>query len=240
MGEEEQARPLSVATPTRTGDEEDVSVDSKKKLRRKRCIQCCGCVSISILIVVIILIILIFTVFKVKDPTMSLNSVSFDHISVSNATTPSTTPPNLPATTTTTNPSINATMTADMSVKNPNIASFKFNPATTILYYYGSEIGNAKNPAGNAKAKKTMQMNLTISLFIEADSSTPTKLEHLTSDLSSGQMTMSSYTVLDGRVNVLNIFKKNIEIKMNCTMTILISTTAMSLKDMQCTNQVKL
>ncbi|XP_043718104.1 uncharacterized protein LOC122666058 [Telopea speciosissima] len=130
-------------------------------------------------------------------------------------------------------------MTADMSVKNPNIASFKFNPGTTILYYYGSEIGQANNPAGNAQAKKTMQMYLTINLYIEADSSTPGKLQHLTNDLSSGEMSLNSYTVLNGRVNVLNIFKKNIEIKMNCTMTVVISST-MSLKDMQCTSEVKL
>ncbi|XP_042479448.1 late embryogenesis abundant protein At1g64065-like [Macadamia integrifolia] len=246
MVEEDQARPFAYATtPTVTGDEEATSLQSQRKLRRKK--FCICYISVSLVIGLVLPLVLIFTVFKVKKPTMTLNSVQFEKVSISNSTSlagiPSLNPTTPTTTTTSTNPSINMTMLADMSVKNPNVASFKFKPGTTILYYYGSEAGVARNPAGNAKAKKTMHMNLTIDLYIQADSSTPSKLEHLTSDLKSGEMSMDSYTILDGRVNVLNIFKKNVEIKMNCTMTLAISSgspVSVSLKDMQCKSKVKL
>ncbi|KAJ4955549.1 hypothetical protein NE237_012332 [Protea cynaroides] len=250
MGEEDQVRPFAYPTPSRFSIDEDNTLSSQtpKNLRRKRCLQCCGCLTVTLLIVIVIFIILIFTVFKVKNPSITFNSVQFDHVSVSNSTTPSAPSLNLTdpnSQTTAGKPSISMTMTANMSVKNPNIASFKFNNATTNLYYYGSEIGEALNPPGNAKARKTLNMNLTINLYIDGNSSSSQVLEHLSSDLSSGTMAMQSYTSMDGRVNVINIFKKNINIKMNCTITVSISSSSstssspsVTLEDMICKTKV--
>ncbi|XP_068664579.1 late embryogenesis abundant protein At1g64065-like [Aristolochia californica] len=225
MGSKEDVRPLA---PTHVNgdrdrgssdihDEEARWTSSRKGLRRRRCILFCGCCVSTILILAILILVLALTVFKVKDPEIKLNSVYLDRLSLG------------------TSSSLNFSVTADISVKNPNSASFKFGNSTTFLSYRGETVGEAKTPAGKAKARRTLRMNVTVD--VRADRLLGNSGQ-LARDLISDTLPVNAYTKLGGRVNLLNVFKRHVDVIMNCSITVSISTT--SIEDQSCERSVKL
>lgn len=198
--ERDQISPLAPAYGSQSSDN-DAATLHLQKLRRAKCIKCCGCISAVMLIQAIVIIILIFTVFKVKDPIIKMNGVSITKLDLINGTTP--------------RPGSNMSLTADVSVKNPNVASFKYTNTTTTLYFHGTVVGEARGPPGQAKARRTVKMNITVDIITDQILSNP----NLSSDLESGLLSMSSYSKVGGRVNILKIIKKHVTVKMNCTFT---------------------
>ncbi|KAA8516106.1 hypothetical protein F0562_019285 [Nyssa sinensis] len=219
MAAKEQVRPLAPASERPSSDEDEITLHLKQ-LRRKKCIKCCGCIAALLLVEIIVVIILIFTVFRVKDPIIMMNGVNVDKIDLVNGTA--------------LRPGSNMSLTADVSVKNPNVASFKYSNTTTTLYYRGAVIGEARGPPGHAKARRTMRMNVTVDIITDRLVTNP----NLQSDVSSGLLTMSSFTKVGGRVKILKIIKKHVIVKMNCTMTVNISSRA--IQEQKCKRKVKL
>ncbi|KAH7850236.1 hypothetical protein Vadar_029636 [Vaccinium darrowii] len=220
MADKEQVRPLAPASIRPSSDDEEAALYIKK-LHKKKCIKCCGCVLALLLIQIIVVVILIFTVFKVKDPIMRLNGVTVNKFELINGTT-------------TPKPGSNMSLTADVSVKNPNVVSFKYPNTTTALYYRGTMIGEARGPPGKSKARRTMRMNVTVDVIMDNLISNP----NLQSDMSSGILTMSSFTKLGGKVKMFNIIKKHVVVKMNCTISI--NITSKAIQDQKCKKKVKL
>ncbi|XP_022738068.1 uncharacterized protein LOC111290840 [Durio zibethinus] len=201
MAEQEQAKPLAPAAfQTRSDDEERLSMQLKSKKRTY--IQCCGCITALLLIQAVVILVLFFTVFRIQDPRIWLNSVTFIQR-----------PEFLP------NGSlradVNVTLLVDFSVKNPNVATFKFNNSTTSIYYRGRVVGEGTHLQGKAKARRTLRRNVTVEIVPEKILAVPNFL----SDLISGALNISSYTRISGRVKILKIIKKNIVVKFNCSMT---------------------
>ncbi|GMY23764.1 late embryogenesis abundant protein [Fagus crenata] len=220
MLEKEQVRPLASATDRPRSDDDEAALH-KQKLKRRRCIKCCGSIAALMLLQAIVVIILIFTVFRVKDPIIKMNGITITKLElINNNTTPK--------------PGVNMSLTADVSVKNPNVASFKYSNTTTTLFYYGTVVGEARGPPGKAKPKRTAQMNITVDIITDKLLSNP----NLLADVGSGLLTMSSYSRIPGRVKMLSIIKKHVVVKMNCTMTVNISSRA--IQDQKCKRKVKL
>lgn len=222
MAEKDQVKPLAPSA-YRIGSHEDedqaISMELKT-LKQRKYIKCCGCITALLLIQAVILLILFFTVFRVKDPVIKMNSVKIVHLELVNGTTPK--------------PGVNITLMADVSVKNPNVASFKYSNTTTTIYYGGVVVGEAKNPAGKAKARRTMRMNLTIDIM-------PDKIlgvQSLSSDIQSRKLSMNSYTKVGGRVKILHIIKRHVVVKMNCSMTM--NLTSQSIQEQKCKRHVSL
>ncbi|XP_022735090.1 uncharacterized protein LOC111288456 [Durio zibethinus] len=220
MVEGDQVRPLAPATDLPSSDNGEAAMHLKK-LRRKKCIKCCGCIAALLAIQAVVIIILIFTVFRVKDPTIKMNGVTVTNLELINGTT-------------TPKPGSNISVIADVSVKNPNVASFKYRNTTTTLYYYGTVVGDARGPAGHAKARRTMRMNISVDIIADRLLASP----NLTADVSSGTLTMSSYSRIRGRVNMLNIIKKHVTVKMNCSMTV--NITSQAIQEQKCKRKVDL
>ncbi|XP_052171747.1 uncharacterized protein LOC127787715 [Diospyros lotus] len=220
MGEKDQVRPLAPST-FRSSSDGGAAAMYMKKMRHRRCIKCCGCVAALLLIQVVVVVVLIFTVFRVKDPIIKLNGVTVDKLELVDGTTP--------------RPGSNMSLTADVSVKNPNVASFKYRNTTTALFYRGAEIGEARGPGGQAKPRRTMRMNITVDIITDRLMSNRSLLM---SDMGSGLLTMSSFTRVGGRVKILSIVKKHVVVKMNCTMSINITTRA--IQDQKCRRKVKI
>jgi hypothetical protein len=220
MADKEQVRPLAPASIRPSSDDEEAAIYIKK-LHKKKCIKCCGCVLALLLIQITVVVILIFTVFKVKDPIMKLNGVTVDKLELINGT-------NIPK------PGSNMSLTADVSVKNPNVVSFKYPNTTTALYYRGTMIGEARGPPGKSKARRTMRMNVTVDVVMDNLISIP----NLQSDMSSGILTMSTFTKLGGKVKMFNIIKKHVVVRMNCTISI--NITSRAIQDQKCKRKVKL
>lgn len=175
---------------------------------------------ISLLLLAILIIVLIFTVFRVKDPVITMNGVRITKLELSNTMTLQT--------------RANMSLVADVSVKNPNVASFRYSNTTTSLYYRGVMVGEARGPPGRAKARRTIRMNVTIDVITDRVVSSP----DFTTDLGSGLMTMSSFSRVPGQVKILNLFKRHVVVKMNCSTTFNISTQA--IKEQSCIRKVKL
>ncbi|KAL8554226.1 hypothetical protein ACS0TY_002435 [Phlomoides rotata] len=210
----EQVRPLA---PGHTSSDDEAT--SAAGIRRKRWLRCCACVGALLLIQATVIVILIFTVFKVKDPVIRMNGVSVDRLDLINGTIP--------------RPGTNMSLTADVSVRNPNFASFRYQNTTTAIFYRGAMIGEARGPAGKARARRTMRMNVTVDVIMDRVLSQP----GLGSDFSSGLLTMSSYTEVGGRVKIL-VVKKHVMVKMNCTMTV--NITSQAIQQQKCKRKVKI
>lgn len=206
MVEPEQVRPLAPAADRPSSDDEEAALHLKK-LRQRKCIRCCGCIAAVLLIPIIVIIILIFTVFRVKGPIIKMNGVKVTRLELINGTVPK--------------PGVNMSLIADISVKNPNVASFKYVNTTTTLYYHGQLVGEARSPPGRAKARRTVRMNVTVDIIPDRLMSNP----NLNSDFSSGVLTFSTYSRVPGKMKIV-IVKKHITVKMNCSMTVNISSTA--------------
>ncbi|KAK6142757.1 hypothetical protein DH2020_023105 [Rehmannia glutinosa] len=165
-----------------------------------------------------VVVILIFTVFKVKDPVCPNErrhrQARFDqrHHHPRRA---------------------RHDLNADVSVEKPQYASFRYQNTTTTLYYRGAVIrGGAWSP-GRAKARRTMRMNVTVDVITDRVLNQP----DLGSDINSGLITMSSYTVVGGRVKIF-VVKKHVTVRMNCSMTV--NITSRAIQQQKCKRKVKL
>ncbi|XP_039063366.1 uncharacterized protein LOC120208079 [Hibiscus syriacus] len=218
-----EARPLAPAANTRSSDDGEAA-SQFKKVKRKKFIKCCSCIAALIIILAVVITVLIFTVFRVKDPIIKLNGVSITNLELINGT--STVP--IPR------PGSNISLMADVSVKNPNIASFKYRNTTTTLYYYGTVVGDARGPGGSAKARRTMQMNISVDIVTDRLLASP----NLVADVGSRTLTMSSYSRIRGRINMLSIVKTHVTVKMNCTFTV--NITSQAIHGQKCKRKVDL
>jgi hypothetical protein len=210
MAEWEQERPLAGASVRPTSDEEEAgtTVNHKKSIRHQRCIIYSGCCAAFVVILAVVIIILFFTIFKVKHPKITLLNIKIkglnDLLKISSSST-------------------NITFSSDFSIKNPNYASFKYNNFTTSLIYYGTNIGEALVPHGNAKARKTTWVNVTMEIVLNDAIS---KANYLVADVFSGLFNVSTYADITGKVSVLGIYKRHVEIKSNCSFSFNITTLA--------------
>ncbi|PHU09562.1 hypothetical protein BC332_21422 [Capsicum chinense] len=118
-------------------------------------------------------------------------------------------------------PGSNMTIKADVSVKNPNFASFRYSNTTTTISYHDTVVGEARGPSGKSKARGTTRINVTIDIITDKIVSHP----GLQNDITTGLLTMNSYTRVGGRVKLLNMIKKHVIVKMNCSITVNITKT---------------
>ncbi|XP_074270466.1 late embryogenesis abundant protein At1g64065 [Silene latifolia] len=166
-------------------------------------------------LIILIVIILIFTVFKVKNPIMTINKI---RLGSGNATGLSLAPGS------------NITMFVETSVKNPNLGAFAFHNTTSTIFYGGIMVGQAYGPPGLARAQKSISMNITVELVTGKLLSAP----NLSRDLGSGLFTMDSNTVAPGKVKL--IIKKRVVVEMNCTVTF--NITSQAIVDQKCKSHV--
>ncbi|XP_062206780.1 uncharacterized protein LOC133908673 [Phragmites australis] len=211
----EPMRPLALPSPTvhpattnDAADEEAAATTrrwrSMQYLRKRRCLLCCcGCCTTSVVILGIVILVLALTVFRVKDPILTMNRVTLEGVDGDLGTQQHPV-------------SVNATLNADISIKNPNVASFRFARSETDFYYAGETVGVAYAPDGEVGADRTLRMNVTLDVL--ADRISPNV--NIT-DLIFGQdYNLTSYTEITGRVNLLGIYKRDLDIKMNCSITL--------------------
>lgn len=205
------------------GDDENIMASPSwaAKARRRRSIKICCCIAaLLVILAIVILIILIFTVFRVKNPKIRLNNWTITKLELVNGTIPK--------------PGVNISLIADMSVKNPNVASFKYgDTVVTGLYHRGDLVGEARGPPGLVRAWRTLRMNLTVDLITDRAMSSP----NLSADIESGILVLDSYTRVGGRANILNLFKRHVVVKFNCSSQL--NTTSLQIYQFNCKRKVQ-
>lgn len=223
MVERDQVKPLAPSVDHPTSDEEETIINHRDKtnLRQKKCIKICVFIAVPLLVLAIIIIILMFTIFKIKNPVINLNRVTINQLNVGSTNSAGSVS--------------NMSLTAEVSVKNPNVASFKYGNTTTRLYYGGTMvIGEARGPGGQARARRTMRMNITVDVMTSKILSDP----NLQSDLSRGLIPISSYTKVGGRVKMLSFIRRHINVVMNCS--VMINVTSQAIQQQKCNRKVEL
>ncbi|KAJ4823962.1 hypothetical protein Tsubulata_039218 [Turnera subulata] len=215
MREQEQVWPLAPASNSQRSDHLEEATPASapdagavKKPRSRRCMKCWVCMGAIFLILATLILVLIFTVFRTKDPVITMNSITITQLQLVNGTT-------IPK------PGTNISFVADVSVKNPNYASFKYRNTTTSLYYRGRVAGQARSGPGKARARRTVRMNVTVDVVPDKLMSSP----NLTADLGSGILPMTTYSRVPGRMKIVFV-KKWIVVKLNCSIAFNISRQA--------------
>ncbi|XP_039122537.1 uncharacterized protein LOC120259069 [Dioscorea cayenensis subsp. rotundata] len=216
--EQEQVIPLALSAAVHPSPDQE-NPSTKPRRHRRRCILCCVSCTAVLILIGIILIILAFTVFKVKEPVLTLNSITMQGLSaLATSPTPST--------------GFNMTVIADISVKNPNAASFKFGSTTTSVYYKDGLVGVAYGPPGNARADRTLRTNMTVDVLgdrLIGDMD-------LVTEALTGAVAIKSSTMIGGRVKIIGIFKHHVDVMMNCSLNIAVINQ--SILDQNCVHRV--
>lgn len=207
----------ALAAPTEnhtTSDDEETTTHrrvDKTNVRRRKVVKI-----FAIVVALLLLTLAIILIFKVKDPVIKLNGVMVNQLNLSS-------------------PLSNMSLTARVSVKNPNFATFKYRNTSTTIYYRGTVvIGEARGPGGRARARRTTTMNITVDLMIARILGDP----NLQSDVSSGLIPISSYTRVGGRVKVLAFITRHANVELNCS--VLVNITSQAIHEQQCNREVHL
>ncbi|XP_052194583.1 uncharacterized protein LOC127802672 [Diospyros lotus] len=197
----------------------------RSKIRRKKCIRCCGCIAALLLMEAIVVVVLILTVFRIKDPIIKMNGIRVEKLELVNGSAR-------------VRPGSNMTLTVDVSVKNPNAATFEHGSATSELYYGAKVVGEVRSPAGVSKPRRTERMNVTVDLMMTDELGQ--NLIGLGSEEGGkgGVMSIGSLTRVGGKVKILKVIRKHVIVKMNCTSTFNITTQA--IQQVKCKRKLKL
>lgn len=218
----EQVKPLAPAAHRVDIDDYDRSNAFPDELgpqlcrRRQRCIKLCGCSAAILLIALTVVLVLMFTVLHVKIPSLKMNSATVEGANELSATSGS-------------GPGRNLTFGFGLEVKNPNVASYRFGNVATFLYYGGSLVGVAEGPAGEARARKRVRVDVRVVVMVDKI----VEVERLKGDLSVGILSISSYMKVSGKVKITQVIKKNLVVaKLNCTMNLIVRTQG--IQDLDC------
>ncbi|KAL3619224.1 hypothetical protein CASFOL_036794 [Castilleja foliolosa] len=187
--------------------------------RNRRCIKWGGCFLSILSIVLTVLLVLMFTVFHVKDPSININYVSIQGLSNRTADIDL-------------DRGFNITIEADVSIKNPNVASFKFSNMSMSVHYDGSIVGETRGSSGEVRARKTLR----VSLSIELRADEMLEVGRLESDLSAGIMPISSYMWISGDVKISDEIKRSFFVRTYCTMNVNISSQR--IQDQKCRRRI--
>nr|GMD34730.1 Late embryogenesis abundant protein [Ipomoea batatas] len=219
--ERDQIWPLASGSDRPSSDDEE-SHSNTKEIHRKRLIRkCCGCAAALLLVAAALIVTLAFTVFKVKNPVITLNGVNIEKLEFVNGTS-------MPK------PGSNMTLRADISVKNLNYASMEYGNTSSSLLYHGTVVGEARGPPGTTRARRTARMNITVGIMTDRIVSQPS----LSGDMSKGMLTINSYTRVEGKVKFLKVIKKHLVVKMNCSVSLNVSSR--QIQHQECQRRVQL
>ncbi|CAA0830608.1 Late embryogenesis abundant (LEA) hydroxyproline-rich glycoprotein family [Striga hermonthica] len=179
----------------------------KSKSGKYKCI--CLCVTAAILGLGLLFLILGLTVFKVKRPLTSVDSVSLDDLDFS-------------VDFSSLRLRLNLTLDLRISVTNPNRVGFRYANSTALLRYRGDEVGQVPVPAGRIGARDTRSLNLTLTLMADrllANSA-------IFSDAVSGRLPFQTYVRLAGKVQIL--FNFHVVTYSTCDLEVAVSSRTLS------------
>ncbi|GMJ06237.1 hypothetical protein like AT2G46150 [Hibiscus trionum] len=214
MAEQQQVKPFApVLFEARSSDSDEAEPQPKKTTY----ILCIGCIAALFLVLAVTVLTLSFTVFHIQDPMIRLNSMTIQSLEISSNGILRT--------------DVNVQLLVDVSIKNPNAASFKFDNGTVMVYYGGRVVGEGSHFQGKAKARRTLRRNVTVEIDPEKFLTDPGFVADI---IGSKGLNISSYTRISGRINVMNIMKRNVLVKFNCSTTFRLSPSTGGLHGDKC------
>ncbi|KAL4204807.1 hypothetical protein AMTRI_Chr01g133970 [Amborella trichopoda] len=169
----------------------------------------CIVATIFLIFLIIVLLILFFSLFKPKDPHITVNAIqipAFHHSPT----------PSLP------NGAVNFTFSQYVSVKNPNRSVFSHYDSTIQLIYAGNQVGFMFIPAGKIDGGRTVFMSVTFSVqsfpFMASQGGGEFGAVGLEPNLA-----VDSRMEIKGRVRVLHFFTHHVESRTTCRIVIAVN-----------------
>ncbi|XP_061995606.1 late embryogenesis abundant protein At1g64065-like [Rosa rugosa] len=179
---------------------------SDDELRRKKRIKCLIYIVVFAVFQIIVITVLALTVMRVKSPKFRIQAITVEELN------------------TTSNPSLTMRFIAEVSVKNPNFGRYKYDQTSISFIYKGTQVGDAVVPQETARTKATRKTIVS--------GAVTTINSNLASDISSGSMTLSTYSKINGKVYLMNMIKKKKSAEMKCTM--IVNLTTKQVHDIKC------
>ncbi|XP_059669824.1 uncharacterized protein LOC132315084 [Cornus florida] len=177
------------------------SSSSKRMSRRNKCLLVTFAV---ILAVLLLMVILGLTVFKLKNPVTTVNSISLKDLQLGPTS------------------QLNMTVDVNLSIKNPNKVGFKYTTSSALLKYRGELVGEGPIPAGEISSDQTLSMNITFMVLADE------LLNNSNADDFFGPLPLTAYTRLSGQVGILDIIKIHLVSSTTCDLTINVVTTTVA------------
>ncbi|KAK4769201.1 hypothetical protein SAY86_027351 [Trapa natans] len=180
--------------------------------------KCCVYVLLWLVVQAAIALIVAMVVFRVETPRLRLADVAVQSLHHAISTLP---------------PSLNATLAANVTVKNTNFGSFRFDNGSSIsVVYAGHPVGDmVPIGAGRARARHTEKVT-SATIQVESGRLEPdVATKNLSGDLSSGTVRLSTYASLRGRIRVWGIVRRRTS-EMNCTITLNLNSS--TIQDVRC------
>lgn len=197
-------------------DHESLDIQNKRRKLRKCCTWC----GIPALVVAIVIIALSQTIFKFRDPDITLSEVRFSGVKVDYSK------PLSPA-------SVNASLSANMNVYNPNHYNFKFTNSTIHVVYHDVMVGNISMPAGELQPGKSVALPALVTV---GSLNLGRSMSNLYQDFGKNQLPFAMRVDIPGRVNVVHFFKHDVVLEYHCDVTFWVGNSSM--KDYLCWKKV--
>ncbi|KAL1222576.1 hypothetical protein V5N11_018944 [Cardamine amara subsp. amara] len=175
----------------------------------------CAVATVFIVFLIIAAVTVYLTVFRPRDPEISVTNVKVPSFSVANS-------------------SVSFTFSQFSAIRNPNRAAFSHYNNKIQLFYYGNRIGFTFIPAGEIESGRTKRMaaNFSVQSFPLAASSSQISAAEIQRSGSGSTVEIESKLEMAGRVRVLGLFTHRIAAKSSCR--IAISTSDGSIVAVRC------
>lgn len=178
----------------------------------------CAIILIAVLAVIIVVVVLALTVFRIRDPEITVRSVQVMSFSLTFLNV---------------GPQLSFMLNVVVDVKNRNHASFDYHSSTAYVYYRGVNVGSATVPAGKVKEESTS----TISTQVTASAVAFLGNQNLPGDVQAGIIPVVVQTTLKGKINVAFV-KHHATTVTTCDLNVYVQTQ--SVGGFSCTNKFHL
>lgn len=171
----------------------------------------CCVVAVVGAVAALVMLVLSLTVLKVRDPTLSMESVKVKWFNVHfDAKSPRPL-------------RINVTLAGTIVIGNPNYESMRFGASDTQIFIDGvpEYVGVGRAPPGEVSARATSRVTADLDVFVDRVGSAVVG-EVL---FGSGEVSLASHTAVDGRISVLGGLygRRTVRVAMRCRVVLRVS-----------------
>ncbi|KAL3521583.1 hypothetical protein ACH5RR_019732 [Cinchona calisaya] len=194
--------PLAPANAYSRSHDAESDSEYSAELRRKKRMKYLLYFVLFVIFQTGVIAIFTLTIMKVRTPKFRVQSATFNNFNVG----------------TQASPSFDISMNAQISIKNANFGTFKYQNTTMNFFYGGNPVGQAVIPKSSVGWRSNKKINVVVNL---SSANLQTANSQLGTDLSNQILPLTSQADLSGKVTLTFIFKKKKATKMDCSMEIM-------------------
>ncbi|GMI99832.1 hypothetical protein like AT3G05975 [Hibiscus trionum] len=168
---------------------------------------CCGVTAIIVAIVAIVFVVLAFTVFKPKNPEITVYPIGLEDIGLDLQGVLNTS-------------AINATVPMVIAINNRNYGSFKFKNTTGFINYRGNVVATVPLQQSLVPARGKLNISTAADFMVDRLIANST----FWADVLTGSVNFSSDATVHGKVKMFNVLKIGASVPSKCDISIFIKS----------------